>query len=58
MAEDGIPLEEIAQFLCHSDVNVTRRIYARFSPDYLRRAAASLEYDDLGAFKLRKVRRT
>jgi integrase len=56
MAEDGVPIEEIAQYLGHSDVNVTRKIYARFSPDYLRKAAASLEYDDLGAFKLRKAR--
>jgi integrase len=58
MAEDGVPLEEISQFLGHSDINVTRKIYARFSPDYLRKAAASLEYDDLGALKLRKVQRT
>jgi integrase len=47
MAEDGVPMEEIAQFLGHSDINVTRRIYARFSPDYLRKAAQALEYDDL-----------
>lgn len=45
MAEDGVPMEEIAQYLGHSDVEVTRRIYARFSPNYLRGAAKSLEYD-------------
>lgn len=45
MAEGGIPMEEIAQFLGHNDVNVTRRVYARYSPDYLRGAAAVLEYD-------------
>jgi integrase len=49
MAEDGVPMEEIAQYLGHSNVNVTRNIYARFSPDYLRKAAAALEYDDLGS---------
>jgi len=49
MAEARIPLEEIAQYLGHDDVNVTRRVYARFSPTYLRRAAAVLEYDDLGS---------
>lgn len=54
MAEDGLPMEEIAQFLGHGDVKVTRRVYARFSPDYLAKAAAALEYDDLGAMK-RKV---
>lgn len=43
MAEAGTSMEEIAQFLGHTDINVTRRIYARFSPDHLRRAAQALE---------------
>lgn len=47
MAEAGISMDEIAQFLGHSDVAVTRRVYARFSSDHLRKAAAVLEYDDL-----------
>jgi hypothetical protein len=54
MAEAGIPMEEIAQYLGHRDINVTRRIYARFSPDYLRQAATALEYDDLGSLNQRK----
>lgn len=45
MAEDDVPMEVIAQYLGHANVNVTRRIYARFSPSYLRKAAASLEFD-------------
>lgn len=44
MAEDGVSMEEIAQFLGHSDISVTRRVYARFSPDHLRRAAMALEF--------------
>jgi len=48
MAEEGVGMEEIAQMLGHSNVNVTRNVYARFSPDYLGRAAAALEFDDLG----------
>jgi len=52
MAEAGIPMEDIAQYLGHDDVTVTRRVYARFSPDYLRRAASVLEYDDLGSLSL------
>ena len=52
MAEAGIPMEDIAQYLGHDDVTVTRRVYARFSPDYLRRAASVLEYDDLGSLNL------
>jgi integrase len=44
MIEDGIPMEEVAQYLGHKDVAVTRNIYARYSPNHLRRAASSLEY--------------
>lgn len=46
MAEAGRPMAEIAQFLGHSSEKVTFRIYARFSPDYLRGAAAALEWDE------------
>jgi integrase len=44
MAEAGIAMEEIAQFLGHSNTNTTRRVYARYSPDYLKHAASALEY--------------
>ena len=43
MAERGVPMAEIAQYLGHSDDRITQRVYARFSPDYLRRAASALE---------------
>jgi integrase len=43
MAEAGTPMSEIAQFLGHSSEAITFRVYARYSPDYLRRAAAVLE---------------
>jgi len=36
-------MRKIAQFLGHSDVRTTERIYALYSPDYLRDAAAALE---------------
>jgi integrase len=49
MAEAGIPLSEIAQFLGHSNTRVTEEVYARFSPGYLQGAASALEYDDLGS---------
>ena len=32
-----------------ANVNTTRKIYARFSPSYLKDAAAALEFDDLGS---------
>lgn len=44
MAEDRVPMAEIAAFLGHRDINVTTRIYARFHPDYLRAAAKSLTW--------------
>ena len=49
MAEAGISMEEIAQYLGQEDVSTTREVYARFSPSHLRKAAAVLEYDDLGS---------
>lgn len=44
MAEDGVPFEEIAQYLGHSSTKVTFAVYARFSPNHLKRAAKSLEF--------------
>lgn len=44
MAESGVRMEEIAQFLGHADMKVTEKHYARFSPDFLRGAASALEF--------------
>lgn len=44
MAEAGIPMEEISQYLGHSNVEITRRVYARYSPDHLRKAAEALDF--------------
>ncbi|WP_182421992.1 site-specific integrase [Aureimonas sp. ME7] len=46
MVESGIPMEEVAQFLGHSNPGITRRVYARFSPDYLQTASSALELDE------------
>lgn len=46
MAEAGNSMAEIAQMLGHRDSKTTERIYARFSPGYLRGAASALEFDD------------
>lgn len=43
MAQEGIEMRKIAQFLGHSDERTTARIYALYSPDYLKDAAAALE---------------
>lgn len=42
MAEAGIPMSEISQYLDHSSTKVTERVYARYGPEYQRRAAAAL----------------
>lgn len=44
MAEDRTPMEEIAAYLGHKDTRVTAQVYARFNPDYLRRAARALDW--------------
>jgi integrase len=45
MAEAGVPMFEIAQFLGHADSRTTEKTYARLSPDFLRDAAEALEID-------------
>jgi len=43
MAEGGVPMSEISQYLGHSNTSVTERVYARFSPGYLQKAASILD---------------
>lgn len=42
LAMAGIPMYEIARYLGHTDIKTTYRIYAKYSPDYLRSASAVL----------------
>jgi integrase len=42
MALRGVPMDEISRFLGHGDVRVTQRIYAKYTPDYLRSAMDAL----------------
>lgn len=46
MAERGIPMSEISQYLGHTDEKITARVYAKFSPEHLRGAAGALDWDD------------
>lgn len=41
--EDGVPLPMVSQFLGHSNIMVTAKIYARFRPEAMRQAADALE---------------
>jgi len=43
MAEAGVPMSEIAAYLGHKDSRITERVYAKFSPSYLAKAAQALE---------------
>lgn len=43
MVEAGVSMEEVSQYLGHTSTAVTRSTYARFSPEYLRKAAEALE---------------
>lgn len=44
MAEDRVPMSEIAAFLGHNNTATTEKVYARYHPDYLKRASKSLEW--------------
>lgn len=44
LAVAGVPMERISQYLGHTDVGVTQRVYARFAPDHLREEAAILDF--------------
>jgi len=44
MAEAGVPMSEIAQYLGHSNTTITERVYGRFSPEHLRKAADVLDF--------------
>jgi integrase len=42
MAEGGIPMEQIREYFGHTSVKVTERVYARFSPEFLRNGAKAM----------------
>ena len=43
LAEAGHDMNEIAQFLGHTNPTITAKVYARYSPNHLRGLAGSLE---------------
>lgn len=44
MAEGGVPMEPIAQFMGHDDMRTTIAHYARYSPDFIREAANAISW--------------
>lgn len=51
MAEAGVPMSEISQYLGHSNVQITERVYARYSPDHLRKAADVVDFTAVRSVK-------
>lgn len=51
MAEAGVPMDEISQYLGHSNVQITASVYARFSPQHLSKAASALEFGTVRSVK-------
>lgn len=51
LVEGGRPMEEVAQFLGHTNTAVTEKVYGRFSPDHLRQAADILDFGRVRAIK-------
>lgn len=44
MVAAGHPMSRVSQYLGHSTVSVTEKIYARFAPDHLRDEAAAVDF--------------
>lgn len=44
MAEAGVPMSMISQYLGHTSPKVTEAVYARFSPTYMKAASAALDW--------------
>jgi integrase len=42
MAEGGVPMEQIKDYFGHTSVKVTERVYAKFSPEFLRTGAVAI----------------
>lgn len=45
LLENGSTIEEVAQFLGHSNTAITYKVYSRFTTEYLSNAAKTLEFD-------------
>ena len=44
MAQADVPMQKISQFLGHTSTRVTERTYARYSPSFMKDAAAALDW--------------
>lgn len=44
LVANGVPMQKVSQYLGHSSIAVTERVYGRFAPDHLREEAAILDF--------------
>lgn len=44
MVAQGCDMERVSQYLGHSNVSVTRRVYARFAPEHLQKEAKAVDF--------------
>jgi integrase len=51
MVSSGIPMDQVAQYLGHSNTAITYSTYGRFAPGHLRQAAEVLEFTSLRRVK-------
>lgn len=46
LAHGDVPMQKISQYLGHTSTRVTESIYARYSPSFMKDAAAALEFSE------------
>jgi integrase len=44
LVSNGVPMQKVSQYLGHSSIAVTERVYGRYAPDHLREEAAILDF--------------
>lgn len=44
LVANGVSMAKVSQYLGHSSIHVTEKVYARFAPDHLREEAAILDF--------------
>jgi len=57
MAQAGVPLTKIAEYMGHTSLETTRKHYAKYYPDHLRDAAAALELEASGDTPVPRTKR-
>lgn len=51
MAAAGVPMQMISQYMGHTSIAVTERVYARYAPNHMKQAADVLDFSGLRVVK-------